>query len=45
MKTLKLFNSVISKPLAEKPYISEDGYIIEPAAVWAKDEIIAYATI
>ncbi len=44
MKTLKLFNSVISKPLAEKPYISEDGYIIEPAAVWAKDEIIAYYT-
>ncbi len=42
MKTLKLFSAVEAKSSTEKPYISEEGYIIEPEALWAKDQIIAY---
>ncbi|WP_109436648.1 MULTISPECIES: inorganic diphosphatase [Aquimarina] len=50
MKTLELFNAVIAKEPAKKifnktsnkPFISEEGYIIEPKARWAKDRIIAY---
>jgi len=42
MKTLKLFNAVIAKPSNEKPFVSEDGFIIEPDALWAKDKILAY---
>ncbi len=42
MKTLKLFNAVVARAYNEKPYISEEGYIIEPESVWAKDQIIAY---
>ncbi len=41
-KTLKLFNAVVAKPSEEKVFISEDGYIIEPNALWAKAQIIAY---
>ena len=44
MKTLKLFNAVLSKTANEKPYISEQGFIIEPNAVWAKNQIINYCT-
>jgi len=42
MKTLKLFNSVVLKETDEKPFISEQGYIIEPGALWAKNEIIKF---
>jgi len=45
MKTLKLFNAVLSKPTQEKnPYVSEQGYVIEPNALWAKNQIIDYYT-
>lgn len=43
MITLKLFNSVLAKESNEtKPYVSEDGYIVEPGALWAMNEIIQY---
>jgi hypothetical protein len=43
MKTLKLFNAVVAKESGNSaPFISEEGFIIEPAALWAKDRIIAY---
>ncbi|MEO1033283.1 MAG: hypothetical protein AAFX55_17985, partial [Bacteroidota bacterium] len=42
MNTLKLFNAVIAKPSNEKPYISDEGYIIAPNALWAKDRIITF---
>ena len=42
MKTLKLFNAVVAKPSNEKPFVSEEGFIIEPNALWAKDQILAY---
>lgn len=42
MKTLKLFNSVVYKETNEKPYISEQGFIIESGALWAKKEIINF---
>ncbi len=42
MKTLKLFNAVPAKESDAEAFISEDGFIIEPAAVWAKKEIISY---
>ena len=42
MNTLKLFNAVLAKPSNEKPYISDEGYIIAPKALWAKDRIIAF---
>lgn len=44
MKTLKLFNAVVSKDekSTSKVFISDDGYIIEPGAVWAKDRIVSF---
>ncbi|MCD0477554.1 hypothetical protein LPB90_03760 [Chryseobacterium sp. LC2016-29] len=42
MKTLKLFNAVLAKKSNEKPFISDEGFIIEPDALWAKKEIISY---
>lgn len=42
MKTLQLFNAVLAKESNAEPFISNDGFIIEPHAVWAKKEIIAY---
>ncbi|OAQ43517.1 hypothetical protein A5893_17170 [Pedobacter psychrophilus] len=42
MKTLKLFNSVVLKETDEKPFISEQGFIIEPGALWAKKEILNF---
>lgn len=42
MKTLKLFNSVLSKESDENLFISEKGFIIEPNALWAKDRIIKF---
>ncbi|MFP3831692.1 hypothetical protein [Chryseobacterium sp. SIMBA_028] len=35
MKTLQLFNAVLAKKTDEKPFISNDGFIIEPDALWA----------
>lgn len=42
MKTLKLFNAVLARKSNEKPFISDEGFIIEPDALWAKKEIISY---
>lgn len=42
MKTLKLFNAVLAEATDEKPYLSNDGFVIEPNALWAKKEIISY---
>jgi len=42
MKTLSLFNAVIAKESKASPFISEEGFIIEPFALWAKDQILAY---
>jgi len=43
MLTLKLFNAVLSKDSKEtKPFISDEGYVIVPSALWAKDKIIDY---
>lgn len=42
MKTLKLFNSVLLKETEEKPFISEQGFVIESGALWAKKEIINF---
>ncbi|WP_225036086.1 hypothetical protein [Winogradskyella sp. SM1960] len=42
MNTLKLFSAVVAKTSNEKPYISDEGYIIAPNALWAKDRIIAF---
>lgn len=42
MKTIKLFNAVIHKETDEKPFVSEQGFIIEPGALWAKNEIINF---
>lgn len=44
MKTLKLFNAVIAKNSNDNPFISEQGFIIEPSAIWAKERIINYYT-
>lgn len=42
MKTLKLFNAVVARESDKQAFISDNGYIIEPAALWAKDEIIQF---
>ena len=42
MKTLHLFNSVISKVSNEKPFVSKQGYIIASEALWARKEIIQF---
>ena len=42
MKTLKLFNAVLAKESDAKAFVSDDGFIIEPNAIWAKKEIISY---
>jgi hypothetical protein len=43
MKTLKLFNAVVAKPSKELvTFISEQGYIIEPNALWARKDIVDY---
>ena len=42
MKTLKLFNAVVKKKSKDKPFVSEEGYVIEPGALWAKDRIVNY---
>lgn len=42
MKTLKLFNAVIAKVPTESTFVSSQGYVIEPNALWAKKEIIKF---
>ncbi|AZA82771.1 hypothetical protein C1637_23330 [Chryseobacterium lactis] len=42
MKTLTLFNAVLAKRSDKQPFVSMDGYLIEPDALWAKKEIISY---
>lgn len=51
MKTLKLFNAVVAKEKTSsifgqisynKPFITDEGYIIEEKALWAKRKIIKY---
>uniref|UniRef100_UPI00258AF5D0 hypothetical protein n=1 Tax=uncultured Chryseobacterium sp. TaxID=259322 RepID=UPI00258AF5D0 len=42
MKTLQLFNAVLARKSEETPFISKDGFIIEPDALWAKKEIVSY---
>ena len=42
MKTLKLFNGVIAKESSEAAFVSKDGFVIEPTALWAKREIIKF---
>ena len=43
MKTLKLFNCVLKKESNHtSPYLSTDGFIIEPSAMWAKTKILNY---
>jgi hypothetical protein len=42
MKTLKLFNAVLAKESDAATFISDDGFIIEPVALWAKKEIVSY---
>jgi len=44
MKTLKLFNAVVLKETKDSPFISEQGFIIESGAVWAKKAIVEYYT-
>lgn len=43
MKTLKLFNAVLAKQTKHQtPFISEDGFIIESDALWAKEQILDF---
>jgi len=42
MKTLKLFNAVIAQQSSAKPFVSEEGFVIEPSALWAKDRILDF---
>jgi len=43
MLTLKFFNAVVEKNSSEvTPFISTDGYVIVPGALWAKDKIIDF---
>ena len=42
MKTLRLFNAVVAKESNEKPFVTEEGFIIEPNALWAKTEILSF---
>ncbi len=43
MLTLKFFNAVVERQSKEaEPFVSEDGYVISPGALWAKNQIIDY---
>ncbi|SDG43385.1 hypothetical protein [Epilithonimonas hungarica] len=42
MKTLQLFNAVIAKESNEKAFVSDLGIVIEPNAVWAKNQILNF---
>ena len=39
MKSLELFNAVVAQPSNEMPFVSTDGYIVMPNALYAKAEI------
>jgi len=39
METLKMFNAVVAKPSTEKPFVSSEGYIVMPEALWALNAI------
>lgn len=43
MRTLELFNAVVAKPSkTSTPIVSEEGFIIDPNATWAKDRILKF---
>lgn len=42
MKTLELFNAVEAKETNGNIFISQDGFIIDSKAIWAKKEILEY---
>ncbi|PIF44829.1 hypothetical protein CLU96_1825 [Chryseobacterium sp. 52] len=42
MKTLQLFNAVLAKKTESIPFVSDEGFVIESAAVWAKDQIVKF---
>jgi hypothetical protein len=42
MISLELFNGILHKESNDEIYVSDDGYIIEKGAMWAKDKIIEY---
>jgi hypothetical protein len=43
MLTLKFFNGVVERPTNQiEPFVSEEGYVILPGALWAKDHIIDF---
>ena len=42
MRTLKLFNAVVTKETNEQAFVSKEGFIIEPGALWARKEIIQF---
>lgn len=42
MKTLKLFKAVVAKPSDKQIFVSKEGFIIEPGALWAKREIVRF---
>ena len=42
MKTLSLFNGVLSRESNEQPLLTENGLVIESGALWAKDRIVQY---
>lgn len=44
MKTLELFNAVLAKPSNAAPYVSENGLVISPNALWAQNEIVKFYT-
>lgn len=42
MKTLELFNAVVAKESNQAPFVSSNGLVIDPKAVWAKKAILSY---
>lgn len=44
MKTLKLFNAVVAKEDNGNIFVSQQGFVIESAALWAKDKIVNFYT-
>jgi len=42
MKSLRLFNAVIRQESSDECFVSEDGFVIEPGALWAKDRIVEH---
>ena len=42
MTTLELFNAVVAKESTQQTYISSDGFLIVPEAIWAAKQILAH---